>query len=386
MFYQIEHTVGSTIYFVICILFILVSRIPRTNDGARLWAAAIFFALLARLSLLLHAQQSNLELTLVSYAALIVLEKALLVAGVLQFYGLKPGQVWLWAGTLAAELWLLLVLLTDIPLWAGRASLVIFNLVYLGCFAFVIVKHRQMMPIVFMTAAAVAAALLTLHWLSYPLMYLMPSWQLPGFMIGTGLTLVLYLALLAAILFSLQKRLLDAEEKALELAHHDPLTGLKNKRYLHNIFEKAVLLANRPHQLMAIFYIDLDNFKPINDKAGHGTGDEVLKVVAERLRSSTRSTDICARIGGDEFIIIATQLENHAQVQEVANKLVTQLAEDVVIGNKAYSLGASIGISLYPENGNELKQLIEQADAAMYQIKQAGKRGYKFCDSDPRSH
>lgn len=182
-------------------------------------------------------------------------------------------------------------------------------------------------------------------------------------------------SLLAAVLALFQMRLIDAEAKALEMAFLDPLTGLNNKRYMTTLFDQALLLATRPHHVVAVFYIDLDNFKPINDTAGHGVGDEVLKTVAARLKSCTRSTDICARVGGDEFVVIATQLEHERQATEVAGKLLTRLTEGIQVDGNVYALGASIGIALYPQHGRSLAELVQCADNAMYHVKRNGKSG-----------
>jgi diguanylate cyclase (GGDEF)-like protein len=162
------------------------------------------------------------------------------------------------------------------------------------------------------------------------------------------------------------------------MAFQDPLTGLNNQRYMSTLFEKALVLANRPHHYSAVIFIDLDNFKPINDLAGHHAGDEVLRTVANRLRRCTRSTDICARIGGDEFVVICTQLEATEQVGDIATKLHRELIAPIAVEDKRFVLGASIGVSLYPIHGNSLAELLEHADKAMYQIKRSGKNGYRI--------
>lgn len=118
-------------------------------------------------------------------------------------------------------------------------------------------------------------------------------------------------------------------------------------------------------------------FVPINDAAGHQVGDEVLKIIAHRLLEHSRSTDICARMGGDEFAVIATQLETVEQVHQIAEKLLEQCCDRVEIDNKQYNLGASIGISMYPQHGNTLHQLLKNADDAMYEVKKNGKSGYQ---------
>lgn len=231
---------------------------------------------------------------------------------------------------------------------------------------------------------AVTSALLAAHWSSaFVIMDIVPSWFTNAFLIGTLLVLVQYFSLLAAVLLSFQKRLLEAESKALDMAFQDPLTGLNNQRYMSTLFDKVLILATRPHQLVAIVYIDLDNFKPINDRAGHAVGDEVLRVIASRLKATTRSTDICARVGGDEFVAICTQLEHQDQAHDIASKLLGELTNPIQIDGNEYVLGASIGISLYPLHGDSLPTLLEYADRAMYQIKHKGKNGYRIHGSEP---
>ena len=187
-----------------------------------------------------------------------------------------------------------------------------------------------------------------------------------------------YTSLLTAILALFHRRLIQAEAKALKMAFKDPLTGLYNKHFMNNLFDQALLLATRPHHLVAVYYIDLDNFKPVNDQAGHAVGDKVLMCVAQRLKEAVRSTDICARLGGDEFTVIATQLERQDQAPEIAKKLLAKLAAPIEVGHQQFVLGASIGISLYPSHGQDLSRLLEQADAAMYHVKHRGKSGYEL--------
>jgi diguanylate cyclase (GGDEF)-like protein len=228
--------------------------------------------------------------------------------------------------------------------------------------------------------------LLALHWSLVVPLYLwwLPDWRQLGFVYGTALAMLQYLLLLMAVIMLFCRRLTESESKALELAYQDPLTGLSNKRYVDVLFGQALQLANRPHQALAVFYIDLDNFKPINDSAGHKTGDLVLQEVARRLKASLRSTDICARIGGDEFVVIATQIEQEHYVQEIAAKLLKQLQKPVEINGHSYELGASIGVSLHPRHGQELAELLEKADSAMYQVKQQGRNGYRLYSGEER--
>ncbi|GLX78626.1 hypothetical protein tinsulaeT_19660 [Thalassotalea insulae] len=378
MVYQLVHTIGSTIYFTIFILFLWISQVSRTSPGAGWWALATAFALLARLSLLFTTSIQDSQLQLLLYALFNMPEKACLLIGILKFLNSRQQLQLIISATVLCEALMLLFTSIDISIWFARILLIAVNISFLIICATICYHKRHQEPRKLLFVATIFTSLLAVHWLSYPIIFVIPQWRFWGFLLGTLLMLIIYLTLLAVILLNFQKRLLDAEEKALNLAYHDSLTGLKNKRYMNNLFENAVSLANRPHQLMAVLYIDLDNFKPINDNAGHKIGDEVLKIVAQRLVKHTRSTDICARVGGDEFVLIATQFENQQQVRDMVTKLLQQLQSPIMVDRTCYCLGASIGISLYPNDGNEFNELIEKADKAMYQVKGEGKSNYQF--------
>jgi diguanylate cyclase (GGDEF)-like protein len=382
MSYEIVHTFGFTVYFVFLLFFLWISRFTKTSSGAGWWAISLAFALCGRLALFLMLPSSSVQPAAFVYALFIVLEKPLLLTGITRFLNLDLQERWFWLAAAIAELWILLTCVANAsPLMRGVGYSTVNTglLLYVAYLAF---RHRHDVPGWALSVTSAASATLALHWLLAPfIVELQPSWFRNGFLLGTMLVLLMYSSLLAAILLRFQQRLLDAESKALGLAFLDPLTGLKNKRYMETLFDHALLLATRPHQVVAVFYIDLDNFKPINDNAGHAVGDQVLKEVASRLQTHTRSTDICARVGGDEFIVIGTQLENPDQAYGIAKKLLDQLTAEIPISGTNYALGASIGISLYPIHGTKLAELIDRADSAMYQVKRNGKSGYVIYDA-----
>ncbi|CAM5184176.1 hypothetical protein CDEN61S_04041 [Castellaniella denitrificans] len=378
MFFQIVHISGTTIYFVFVILLCWISRVPRTDPGAGWWACAILAAAMSRMLLFALDGTGDPRTVLLAYGALSSLEKTLLAIGIIRFLDLRAGErpVRRAAGLLGG--WLGLAwLVPDLPAWAISTALAAFNAGLLAFVAIVCLRRRPPDAGSWLPATALASGLLALHWATaFPLITVFPRWRVIGLALGTVLVLILYLSLLAGVLRQFQKRLTDAESQALELAYLDPLTGLNNKNYLGKLFEQALALATRPHHLVAVCYIDLDNFKPINDSAGHKAGDRVLQEVARRLKECTRSTDISARIGGDEFIVVATQLEQAVQVDRIAAKLLDRLCADIRIDGAAYPLGASIGISLYPRDGDTLSSLIDAADEAMYRVKSTRKNGY----------
>jgi diguanylate cyclase (GGDEF)-like protein/PAS domain S-box-containing protein len=160
------------------------------------------------------------------------------------------------------------------------------------------------------------------------------------------------------------------------LATHDELTGLPNLRVAKDRMEIALKHAKRNQMLVAVMFLDLDGFKIVNDVNGHDAGDFVLKETAARFKACLRQSDTLARIGGDEFLIILEGLTSPCFVEQVSEKLIYQVAEKIEFKGEALNIGVSIGISLYPKNGNNFDSLIKVADDAMYVTKKSGKNGY----------
>lgn len=157
------------------------------------------------------------------------------------------------------------------------------------------------------------------------------------------------------------------------LAYHDSLTGLINRPRFMEQLEDAMTQSQRDRCLMALLFIDLDYFKEINDHYGHAVGDMLLKAVAKRLRNCVRADDIVARLGGDEFTVIEKQLAQSEPAAQMAEKLVAAISRPYRLANHPLEIGASIGVALYPEDGDTPTQLLEHADAAMYRAKQTGR-------------
>lgn len=393
MLYPIMHAVGSTVYFMLFLLFLCARLVPRTNPGITCWAFAALAACCARLAMLLLPTELDAASGLLWYGVFIALEKLLLLLGAFRFFGavlLSGGGMitdrWLYSAVALLLGWIFAYGHLGLPRVIYDSGLAVFNMLALLLLALAVYRSRIRLPHWLKSGIVSVAALLALHWLLIVPLYLwlLPDWRQQGFVFGTVLAMVQYLLILSTVIVLFCRRLTESEAKALELAYQDPLTGLSNKRYVDVLFGQALQLANRPHQALAVFYIDLDNFKPINDSAGHKTGDLVLQEVARRLKASLRSTDICARIGGDEFVVIATQIEQEQYVQEIAAKLLKQLQQPVEIDGHSYELGASIGVSLHPRHGQELAELLEKADSAMYQVKQQGRNGYRLYSGEER--
>ncbi len=169
-----------------------------------------------------------------------------------------------------------------------------------------------------------------------------------------------------------------AEARIAHLAHHDILTGLFNRYSLEDRLAQSLSLAKRNKQQLAVLFIDLDRFKNINDTLGHQIGDQLLIQVAERLKQCVRESDIVARIGGDEFIIVLSDVHDGFKVSVVAEKILLQIAKPYLIDRMELETSPSIGVSVYPEDGDDVETLLKNADVAMYQAKEMGRNNYQF--------
>jgi diguanylate cyclase (GGDEF)-like protein/PAS domain S-box-containing protein len=178
----------------------------------------------------------------------------------------------------------------------------------------------------------------------------------------------------------------EAEQRALHAAQHDPLTGLPNRALVYEFGTRLLHLAQRHGTRVCVLFFDLDRFKPINDTYGHEVGDKMLQEVANRLRSGLRSSDVIGRIGGDEFVALIDDIESDDDIRNAANHLLELLRKPYRIGSLELRMSPSIGISLYPDNHDDVGELIRLADAAMYQAKNNGRNTFQFYSPDLYTH
>lgn len=161
-------------------------------------------------------------------------------------------------------------------------------------------------------------------------------------------------------------------------AYHDLLTRLPNRALFKDRLELAITQARRSNQKLAVMFLDLDRFKVINDTLGHSMGDRLLQAVTQRLELCLRKGDTLSRFGGDEFTLLLPSIHGHEDARRIAKKLITTLKAPFLLGEHEVFVGVSIGISIYPEAGTTMDQLIQNADIAMYHVKARGKDGYCF--------
>ncbi|HJV50234.1 MAG TPA: CHASE domain-containing protein [Noviherbaspirillum sp.] len=203
----------------------------------------------------------------------------------------------------------------------------------------------------------------------------------PQLILHAGISISLMVALLIWLFLDDRARALQAAHQAMQLALYDALTGLPNRKLLDERLALALSHAKRSHSHVALLFIDLDKFKPVNDNYGHAYGDLLLKEVAKRLRENMRESDTASRLGGDEFVVLLLDIENPQAVSLVAAKILQHLNEPYDIAGHTFDISASIGAALYPEHGTDSKSLMKSADLAMYQAKNKGRANVQFAQT-----
>jgi diguanylate cyclase (GGDEF)-like protein len=186
-------------------------------------------------------------------------------------------------------------------------------------------------------------------------------------------------AQLVAIVDVTEKR--QAEARIAHMAHHDALTGLPNRVLFLERMDEALLRVRRYEENLAVLYLDLDQFKSVNDTLGHPVGDKLLVAVADRLRKCLRDCDMVARFGGDEFAVLQIGLAGPHEAGDLGERMVTFLSEPYDIDGQQGVIGASVGIALAPADGETAEQLLRNADIVLYQAKEDGRRVFRFFES-----
>ncbi len=176
----------------------------------------------------------------------------------------------------------------------------------------------------------------------------------------------------------IEELLNENEKRLLHLAHHDALTGLPNRMLFEDRLKQALRKTRRSHHQLALLFLDLDNFKAINDNLGHDYGDRLLIDVANRLRSCIRESDTVARMGGDEFLILIDEIDAHDLIEKTAQRINNALCQEVIVADFRQPISCSIGISIYPEDADTWQELLKKADIAMYKAKKEGRANFQF--------
>jgi diguanylate cyclase (GGDEF)-like protein len=184
------------------------------------------------------------------------------------------------------------------------------------------------------------------------------------------------------LLFIFGFYVINSRERLEEMAHFDFLTKLPNRSYFYIEFQRELKRAKRYKTKLALLFIDLDGFKAVNDTNGHKAGDQLLQEVALRIKKSIRDIDIVARLGGDEFVVLLPNISHAQESLIVANKIITSLNNEFSIIREPIFIGASIGIAIYPDHGEDIDELIKNADNIMYNVKNSNKNSAKIYNQE----
>jgi diguanylate cyclase (GGDEF)-like protein len=198
-----------------------------------------------------------------------------------------------------------------------------------------------------------------------------------GLLFFSPIVVLLWVTLLRRVK---QQSLLVAqgEERFRHLAEHDSLTGLTSRAAMHDRLKSALELARRKQAPLALLMLDLDRFKQVNDSLGHAAGDEVLRVTADRIRGAVRQSDTVARMGGDEFVVLLPGVRGSKEATKVATQVLASVSAPVKFREQEIPISASVGVSSYPDGGEDATSLLQNVDAAMYEAKSAGRNCYRF--------
>ena len=200
-----------------------------------------------------------------------------------------------------------------------------------------------------------------------------PRWLSISSVIDETGRIVRYIGLFSDI--SVMKQ---TQDQLYRMAHYDSLTGLPNRRFFHDRLQGDLEQARRGKEIVALMFVDLDGFKLINDNLGHRAGDLLLREVSDRIKECVRESDMVARMGGDEFTVILSQLKSSHSAVLVARKILKRIYEPVMLEGQELFVSSSIGISVFPEDADVLEGLLQCADTALYKAKEMGKNGYQF--------
>ena len=289
---------------------------------------------------------------------------------------------------------------TYILLWSMSAMLSAFALTGAGLFDLAILGYPGLLIIaailgsvgLFMSVLLfVIAQCILLTWLTLNghITPHMPSLTWPHLMfilvifIVTGFSVYIMVRDIKRLMLSLQQensKVQQSQAKIQHLADHDPLTNLANRSYGETLFQQSLVSCLQQQQQLALLFIDLDNFKPVNDALGHAAGDNLLKQLASRLKKILPADHALIRFGGDEFLVLAPHSVSSHNLDKLADNLISQITEAFNILQTQVSVSASIGIASAPADGTDFKQLCRKADIAMYRAKEEGRNTYHYFD------
>jgi len=372
---EVAQVIGASTTFLDALLFVWLSTVSRISPGIKWWAGGLVISLVGfSIYTLPHIVITNIDVSEHLYSLSELLFSFSMVIGTRRFAGLSVHKA-LFAYVLAASVLVALTFDLVLDQFLGYfTTIAFFNGALIIHTGYCIFRFKTLETGYWARAVGIVFMIWGIHWLDAPLMMQWDAAFDYGFLFALFISNVAVLGYAALMLRSLVQRIVAAEEMAVELSMRDSLTMLWNRRYLDKTFGNFSHNAKRHNHRMAIIYIDLDHFKPVNDTYGHDVGDEVLCQVSQRIVEVCRTSDVAVRNGGDEFVVLIPHLEDDEDVMPQAARLRERICRPYHIDSiEDVHVGASIGVAIYPDHAQELGMLLECADKAMYQVKKTGR-------------
>lgn len=336
MYYQIVYVFGVGVYCVFIVLFLLVVCILCMLFGVNWFVVVISCVLLGWLVVLYFMLLGELVLVNLVYGSFLILEKVLLVMGFVCFFDLQQRMLLVCVVgvvVVVVGLWMLWFDNQLVLLFIKSISYVIFNVFVLGSLLWMILYDKFDCLLLICCCMVMVCIVLMLYWVSGGLIgYFYLFWLCYGFLLGMVLVVLQYMSLFMVILVLFYCCLIQVEVKVFKMVFKDLFIGFYNKYFMNNLFDQVLLLVICLYYLVVVYYIDLDNFKFVNDQVGYVVGDKVFMCVVQWFMEVVCSIDICVCLGGDEFIVIVIQLECQEQVLEIVKKLLVKLVVFIEVG------------------------------------------------------
>ena len=377
--FQIVIIIGATGFFMTAMLFLAARRIPQENKGTGWWAIASIAACVSYIGVFLTTLNGLETVGRVLNSVLMVVWVVALHFGGAEFNNRKANWQYM---MIAALITIISILYFNFVLRNIILSAIITQLfcsVILFRLALIFFKNKVHDS--FLNKALVVTFIICgMDWQSYVLTFVYEPYQIPGFFIYAIILFAIHFFLALLVIEQFHNRIIQSEQDAVKAANHDFLTGLPNRLFLNAQFKYGLARSMRENTEMALLFIDLDKFKPINDEFGHKAGDQVLIETAKRLKSIVREEDIVARLGGDEFLILLNKssMDSKEVIAKIARKIIKIVNEPIFISDTQVGVGASIGIVFCPSQADTLEKLTHMADEVMYEVKSQGRNGFRF--------
>lgn len=359
--------VGITCYLLSALLFALTRNMPRIRKGISWWALSSVAGASGYSALLFYGSTGNpahgealYNLSLIAWSSFLLigssrwLKKDVSARLVLSISSLST--VWVIYFNFIQPVFLPAAIAT--ALTCGTLTL------YTGWLFLTSEKVRDSETKILVIFLFISGS----HALDYPILRPYESLAMIGIILCIIASLTINVVLASIVIIQFKKRMESSEKQAIDMAMQDPLTGLKNRLGLIEAFNKKAGLIVPGQQRIALIFTDLDNFKTINDIHGHKDGDQVLCVIATRIKSMIRHDDIAVRLGGDEFVILLTGIKSNdwEYIPRFISRLIKEVCEPITIKHTTHQVGASIGLAVYPKDGDNLQDLLNCADTSMY--------------------